>query len=390
MLKRIQTELKRLTETKSLREFHVAAGRDPGSIKIRGKKVTDFTNWDSLNLNSDARFVSAFQREAEISGVGSMAPRASSGTSPAHFALEKRLADFLGAETALLFSSANQVVLSLVSSLLGEGDCVIVDEGVHGRVVDAATLVHAETLDFETTDPDSLARALEISKPYKNKLVVCEAVNPITGDALNLQTITEITNRFAVPWVLDESYSLGILGLRGAGLLDGLELPQNLLCRFGSLSFGMGGYAAFFAGPKFLSDYLIYRSRTFTTEPAIPPALAAALETAINIAELEHGKRTRLLELTERAKSALKLSGLSLSGNANAFFVMIPFAKKTNATEIAEGLFQRGFLVDVVTSINVMDQGASIRVIMNAAHKDKDIDDFCAALTELNKRVNKA
>ncbi len=390
MLKRIESELIKLGEAKNLRELHVRTARVPGSITIRGKKLIDFTNWDSLNLNADPKFISSFQREAEISGVGSMASRASSGTLPAHFSLERRLADFFGVESALLFSSANQVVLSVVSALLGEGDCVIVDESSHGRVVDAATLVNAETINFDNSNPDSLARAIEQSKPYKNKLIVSESISPLTGDLLNFKVVSELTAKANISWVIDESYGLGVTGLRGAGILDGVEIPKNLLARFGSMAFGLGGYGAFIAGPKSLTDYLVNRSRTFVTEPAMPPALAAAIETALGIIELDHGKRLRLKELALRFRESLNGAGFKVPLLSDSPIVSIKIGKRSTVQELNEGLFQRGILAEVITSGNRLDTGAILRFIINAAHKERELDDTMNALTELHKRVLKS
>jgi 7-keto-8-aminopelargonate synthetase-like enzyme len=385
MLKKIKDELNKLSETRGLRELHVRSARSPGSVTIKGKKLIDFTNWDSLNLNYDPRFISSFQREAEVSGVGSMAARGSSGTAPAHFAVERRIASFFGAESALLFSSANQVILSLTSALLGEGDCVIVDDNSHGRVVDAATLVNAEAINFDSSNPDSLARAIEISKPYKNKLVVTESVNPLTGATINIKNVIAVTEKAQIPWVIDESYGLGILGIRGAGALDGIETPKNLLGRFGSLSFTLGAYGAFFAGEKGVCDYLIHRSKTFITEPAMPPALAAAVEVGLGIVELDHGKRVQIKNLTGYFRNALVAAGYKTEPSSDSSIVCVKIGKKSLAQELAEGLFQKGILAEIVEIRTKLDAGAIIRFIVNSAHKEKDIDDTLAALTRIQK-----
>ncbi|MDZ4786392.1 MAG: pyridoxal phosphate-dependent aminotransferase family protein [bacterium] len=390
MLKLIETELKRLTESRTLRELHVRTAQTPGKITIKGKKLTDFTNWDFLNLNHESKFIKAFQKEAEETGVGSMAARASSGTLPTHFSLEKSLAGFLSTESALLFSSSNQVILSLVSSLLGEGDCVIVDERLHGRVLDAAVLVHAETLHFDTSNPDSLARAIKLSQPYKKKLIFCESINPFNGDVLDLKSVIELTNQENIPFIIDESYSLGILGIRGAGILDGANIPLNLLCRFASLSYGLGSYGAFLAGSRSITEYLLNRSRTFTTECSLPPALAAATETGINIVELAAGKRERLNVLSNHIRSLLKLSGFNLETESNTPIILIPFNKRSIAKEIADGLFQKGYFVEVVNPGQLLESGAAIRIILNSAHKEKDLDELFVTFTDLNKRVNKS
>jgi len=387
MLKKIREELKKLTDAKALRELHVRSERAPGYVTLRGKKLLDFTNWDSLNLNTEPKFISAFQREAEISGVGATAARSSSGTTPAHFAAEKRLSSFFNSESSLLFSSANQAILSLMSALLTEGDCVIVDEGSHGRIVDAALLVHAESINFDTTNPDSLIKACEISRPYKNKIAIISSVSPISGEVADIKKIITVAEKHQIPLLIDESYSLGILGIRGAGVLDGLEIPVNLLGRFGSLAYSLGAYGGFFSGPKSVTDLLVNRSRTFSSEPSLPPAIAAAVEVGMGIVELGHGKRIRLRELTSHFRDSLIEAGYKIQPTSESNIIALKFPKKSIATELAEGLFHKGILAEVIDTRTPSESSTSLRFIINSAHKEREIEDTLAALSDLSKRI---
>ena len=384
IIKRIEQELKRLGGKKLGRELHVRVDQKPGKISIKGKKLTDFTNWDFLNLNHDKRVVGAFQKEAEAVGVGAMASRVSSGTLPAHFSLEKRIADFLLVEKALLLPSLNQVSLSLVSALLSEGDCIIVDERLNGRVVDAALLVHAEVITFESSDIDSLERAIQQSQPYNNKVIFCDSVNSITGEILDLNSVIELTNKYQMPFILDESFALGVLGLRGAGLLDGLTAPKTLLCRIGSLAYGLGVYGAFLAGPGIIIEYIINRSKTFLTEVSLPPALASALEAGINIIELDSAKRELLVRLGDKLTGLLKTAAIPVCGEGPV--ISMKFNTRQEADEVAEGLFHKGFFVEAISPGYLLDKGAVVRIIVNAGHNEADIERLFLAIEEIVRR----
>ncbi len=387
MLKKITAEIKKLSEARALKELHVRADRSPGYTTLRGKKLLDFTNWDSLNLNNEPKFISAFQREAEISGVGVAAARTSSGTTPAHFAAEKRLSLFFGTESSLLFSSANQAILSLVSTLLSEGDCVIIDEAIHGRIVDASILVHAESINFDTTNPESLTKAIDSARLYKNKLVVISSVNPVTGEVGDINKLLSITEKSQIPVLIDESYGLGIIGIRGAGALDGLPAPSGLLGRFGSLAYSMCAYGGFFTGSKVVTDLLINRSRTFSSEPSLPAAIAAAIEVGMGIIELGHGKRTRINELTTYFRDSLTEAGFKVCPKSPSNIISLKFAKKNAAAELAEGLFHKGILSELIDTRTPSESSTSLRFIINCAHKEREIEDTMAALTDLSKRV---
>lgn len=389
MLEKLKQELNDLAEYAGLREFHVRSSQKPAKITIKDQALIDFTNWDFLNVNQEQSFRRAFQTEVEAAGVGAMAARCSSGTLPAHVSLEKRIVDFLGVESAILFSSVNQAVLSLISAVLGEGDCVIIDEQLMGPVGDAAYLVNAEVVNFDVANPDTLAKAIETTANYKNKIIFTHSVDPISGELIDLKSIVEVASQKAIPVAIDESYALGVVGLRGAGGTEAFDLKEGILCRYSSLGLGLGSYGAFIAGPKVLVSFIMNRSRTFVLEASMPPALAAAAEAAINIVELEPGKREKIATMASLLRKGLRGLGFSVSEHGNSAVVSFRCESRAEAQEIYTGLFHRGFFVEVLSSGYILDSGAVVRFLLNSAHKEQHINDLIQALSEVTTRIKK-
>ncbi|RMD84096.1 MAG: pyridoxal phosphate-dependent aminotransferase family protein [Candidatus Dadabacteria bacterium] len=387
MRKRIRKELAELAERSDLREFHVRTSQKPAKISIRGKNLIDFTNRDFLNLNHDKSFRRAFQKEVELSGIGAGSSRGCSGTLSAHVALEKRVAEFLGQEASLIFSSLNQVELSIISSLLLEGDCIIVDERVQGSVGDAAYLMNVDAVHYDSADPDTLIKTIESTGMYNKRLIFCHAVNPATGDVVDVRSIAEISFRYSIPLIVDESYSIGILGLRGAGACERFNISDEVFCIYGSLGTGLGGYGAFAAGSTQLVTYIANRSYTFLNETAFPPPLAAAIAKGIDVIELEPAKRERIHEYNKIIRNALQKLGLRVSDSFESAMVGIPFSDRGIAEDVAEGLFQKGFLVEVVPSREILASSGVLRLILNSAHKMKQIDDFIATFADIYNRT---
>ena len=386
MLKELKEELERAVALYGATEFHPRNWRGNGQIEIRGHRLTDFTSWDFFNLHSEPRVKRAVQTEVELNGVGAGASRLSSGTSALHIACELRLAQFVGQEAAVLFSSTNQAVLSLVAALISERDCVIVDDSIQSPVVDASFLVHADVLDFRGDDPDSLLHILDHTKPYRRKFLFLRTVGPLFGQVLNLPVLVEYASKKGVQILLDEGYGIGLLGLRGAGSAEKFNIIRPL-CIYGSLSKALGCYGAFVAAPKVLINYLINRSQIFRSENVLPPCFAAAIEAAIEVIEVQPGTRERLRSLARKLRRGMKEQGLAVDADLDTPIIGVHFETRTTAQEFANALFAKGYLVEVITAGLMRSDQVVVRILVNSSHKETEIDSFLAAINAIRGRI---
>lgn len=387
MLEDLKRELDRLVAEGRYREFEPYTHRNRGKITVRGQVLTDFTSWDLLNLNNEPALKRALQVEAEAVGIGASASRLSSGTTPAHLSVEHRIAKFLGTESALLFSSTNQAIISIASALLTERDCVIVDETEHSPVVDAAHLVNCEVIHFSPQNLEALPSILERAKSFKNRLLFVESVSPYSGATANLSVIANHVERAEALLIVDESCGIGTMGIRGAGGTEHYNVAKRAFALFGSLGRGLGIFGAFVAGSKLLTDYLINRSRTFTSENALPAPLCAAIEKAIDLTELAHAGRERLRSLALRFRAGLIPMGLCKDIGSDSAIISINVSRARFARELALALFQRGILCEALSDGLILEQGSTVRFILNSAHTDEDIDRTLGAIAEVYKRI---
>ena len=217
MLNKIKLELEQLAAKGLLRQLKPVQSRKDGCVEVRGKQLIDFTNWDYLALNSNRDFLTSLQREIESLGVGACAARTASGTHQRHVACEYRIAQFLNTQSSILFSSKNQAVLSLVTSLVAEGDLVFLDETMHSPVSDAAYLVNAQAIYYHAGSLAQLKSELSKCKPTLRKFIFAESISPVTGIGTDLGYLVELARTFKAQLIVDESYALAALGLRGAG-----------------------------------------------------------------------------------------------------------------------------------------------------------------------------
>ncbi|NDC37385.1 MAG: pyridoxal phosphate-dependent aminotransferase family protein [Proteobacteria bacterium] len=328
----------------------------------------------------------AAQSALERGSLGVASSRFASGTNPEITSAEARLAAFLGTEGALLLPSKNQGIFTLFAALLGERDVVFADELTQAPVSDAAFLVQAEYRTFKNTEPTSLLTELEKARHQSHRLVFCEGLSPVTGLPAELKAVAAQAARFDAHVVVDESFSLSALGVRGAGRIEETAaLPP--LCIVGDFGHSMGLFGGFLAGPQALLTLLQQRSRALGIDAPLPPALAAATEAAVDFVELAHLSRDELQKRSQRFTDNLRAAGLHLPSPTPTPVVSIPVPRLSKARELEAALFQRGFLAEVVATQVPFSETAYLRLVLNTRQTEKQLESATETIIELVPRV---
>jgi 7-keto-8-aminopelargonate synthetase-like enzyme len=390
MEERLQAELQQLAELGRLQERIPVERIHPDCIQRLGVDFLDFSSFDFLDISSESGVKRAAQRAIEDEGVCSKGPRVGVGNSRLHLQAEARLSEFLVTQDSLLFSSFNQAILTLIAALLGEGDCVVVPEEVSAPVADAAHLVNVDCINFSVEDGESLASALQAATSRKNCLVFVEAVSPITGMTADLKQISATCAAHDAPVVVDQSYSLGSFGVRGAGLIEHHHLGSACFARIGDLAPGVGVPAGFVSGSEVLVSYLFNRSRTLATEAAIPVSIAAALPRALDKIELLAASRTQLVTLAHRLKIELVALGLPAISDSDSPVVALPFPRFQEASTFREALQQQGIYADALHLGRHKSEGSVVRFILTRRHSENDVDRLLEAVSQVKVRLRSA
>lgn len=382
----LQKELDQLLPSMGPRELTIAERLPHGRIRYRGHELIDCTSWDVLDLACHTGVRRALQRAAEGElSVGSA--RAVSGSRSVHAALEQRLAAFTGNESALLFSSRNQALLSLVTALTGERDQILVDERSQSPVLDAAVLTGAQVVAVDMRDRAKLVSDMARLRPARLRVLFVEAMSPFDGELADLTAICEVAEAHDAVVVVDESFSLGLVGVRGAGGSEVYGVASRVFCQVGDLSRGAGLLGAFVAGRAALMGYLLARSRTFAHEVALPSPLCSALLVALGEVELSVGPRERL------HRAAGEVTAWYYSGNSNSPssprspLISLRADRLKEAQQLAQALFERGILAEVLPSPQPRDGGGAVRLLLSKAHRSTELKQIATALAELTPKV---
>lgn len=384
----LASEAAQLRALGQLRETYETRRLGPTAVHARGRECLDFTSWDFLGLSRAPALTRAVQLEIETHGLSSCGSRLGTGTFPSHTACEARLAQFFGVDRALLFASRNQAAFSLITTFVNEQDRLLVDELLQSPVSDAAHLVGAEVLHISSDDLGSVERALTASPLRGGRtFIVLDAISPATGSVPPLAAIMPIAEQHQALVIVDESWALGIAGLRGASSGENPLLSQALFALYGSLTASVPLYGAFVAGPAALAEILLSRSRTFALEAALPPAFTVGIESALGKIELMSTERERLRLLSARLRRGLVELGYLLSFGPDTPIVCVPFQKSRTAAECELALFQRGILAECIPLRRTLSDGAAVRFLVRSVHSEGEIDRLLQTLADLKNRV---
>lgn len=383
MLKDLKEELEQLVKLGRFKSLAQAKRLNESTLKIRGKTVVDFTSWDFLALATNKRIKRDVQQQVEKTGLGSASPRLAAGTSAIHLACEERLAKFSFNERALLFSSRNQAVLTIITSLVSEQDIIFTDEQITSPVVDAAYLVNAPVKTLSLATDQKLEKELEQAQHYKRRFIFTESVSPVTGVVQPLERLNRLAKRYNCLLIVDESFGLGILGARGAGGCEVAKLGKDYLCQFADLSTALNAYGAYISGAAILIDYILNRSRTFEQELAPPPAMIAGLESAIDIIELAPLERELLFTKAKKVREGLKAIAFKGVIESNTPIISLSLRNLKQAYELQNALFQKGFLASIMQQGALLNEGAILRLIITKSHQEQDLEALLEAFSEI-------
>jgi 8-amino-7-oxononanoate synthase len=248
-------------------------------VEMEGAPRIMLASNNYLGLTGDERVMKGAQDALHRYGTGLTGSRLLNGTTPLHLELERELAQWMGTEDALVFTTGHQANIGTLGTLLGPGDTVIVDSADHASILDGALISKAKLRAFRHGRLEKLARALERAKADGGGiLVVVDGVFSMEGDIAPLVDVVELCRAHGARLMVDEAHGAGVLGARGAGASELLGVERDVDLRMGTFSKSLASCGGFIAGPAEVIDYLRISSRAFLfTASAVPAALGAAL-----------------------------------------------------------------------------------------------------------------
>ena len=352
-----------------------------------GRRVLVFCANNYLGLSSHPKVLEAAHQALDSRGHGLSSVRFICGTQDIHVALEKRIAEFVGAEDAILYAACFDANGGVFEPLLGEADAIISDELNHASIIDGIRLCKAKRWRYKNNDMADLARCLAEADAQgcPQKLVVSDGVFSMDGTITNLKAIVELAEKHRAMVMIDECHATGFVGRTGRGTpeLHGVRGRVDIIT--GTLGKALGGaLGGFTAARKEIVALLRQRSRPYLFSNTLPPSVVGAGIAVFDLLSQTTELRDRLEANTKRFREGLVAAGFDIKPGEHPIVPIMLYDEKLAHT-LAAKLLEKGIYV-IGFSFPVVPKGlARIRVQLSAAHTNEHIDRAVAAFAEAGK-----
>jgi 8-amino-7-oxononanoate synthase len=375
--------------------FRVLTSEAGPVVEMEGRETIMLGSNNYLGLTGDERVKQAARDALETYGTGLTGSRLLNGTTPIHLELERELAEWMGTEEAIVFTTGHQANVGCIGTILEPGDTVICDSADHASILDGCKLSGAKLRPFRHNQMAKLEKMLErAAGDGGGVMVIVDGVFSMEGDLCNLPTVVELCERYGARLMVDEAHAVGVLGARGAGTAELFGLEERIDLRMGTFSKSLASCGGFIAGPSDVVEYLRIASRPFIfTASAVPAAVGAALG-ALRIIRSEGPElMARLLDNAAYLRQGFRDLGLvvvepgTLPDGTKATTPVVPVVvgEDWQAVLLWKALFDAGVYTNVAIHPAVPPGGALLRTSLMASHQREHLNRALEIFSETTK-----
>lgn len=355
-------------------------------VVIEGKQRIMLGSNNYLGLTHHPKVLEAAAAALKRYGSGCTGSRFLNGSLDLHEQLETALAEFLGKESAMVFSTGYGANLGLISGLLGRGETVYLDKLDHACIVDGAKLSYGETVRFNHDDMASLARKLEQNQSGKGTMIVVDGVYSMEGDIANIPELVKIAHRFGAALVVDDAHALGVLGPRGEGTGAHFGMQHDVDIIAGTFSKSLASVGGFVAGDESVIHYLKHHSRPFIFTASLPPANTAGVLAALEVMQQEPERRANLWANAKRLQQGFQSLGFDI-GPTETPIVPVLIGPLDTTFVFWRKLYDAGVFTNPVVPPAVPPSQCRLRTSVMATHTPDQIDHALEAFATIGKEL---
>ena len=385
---RLDKELREIEAGGMYKRERIITTPQDSDIEVAGRgNVLNFCANNYLGLADDERLIDAAKRAIDDHGYGMASVRFICGTQDLHRELEKRLAQWLGFDDAILYAAAFDANGGLFEPLLGPEDAIISDSLNHASIIDGVRLCKAKRFRYANSDMDDLRAKLNEAREAgaRDIIIATDGVFSMDGYIAKLDQIRALADDFGALVMVDDCHSHGFMGEKGRGTPSHCGVKADIVT--GTLGKALGGaMGGFTCASQQVVDMLRQRSRPYLFSNSLAPGIVGASLTALDIVEEGDDLRARLFDNAKRFRAGMTEAGFDLlPGEHPIIPVMLgdaALSQKMADKLMDEHVYVIGFFYPVVPKGQ-----ARIRTQMSAAHTPEQIDQAVAAFTKVGKEL---
>ena len=365
--------------------FRAISSEQEPEVIINGKKVLMFGSNCYSGLVSDPRIKEAAIEATKKYGTGCAGSPFLNGTLDIHKQLEARIAEYIGKEDVMIYSTGFEVNLGVVSCLTGRGDYILWDEQDHASIIEGRRLSFSNSLKYKHNDMESLEKQLQACKPEAIKLIVTDGVFSMEGDVANVPEIVRLAKQYNAAVMVDEAHGIGVFGKGGRGVVNHYGLTDDVDLIMGTFSKSFASLGGFIATDKEITNFLRHHSRSYIFTASITPASTAAALKAIDIMIEEPWRQEHLWEITNYALEGFRNLGCEI-GHTSTPIIPLFIRDNMKTFAITRDLLDEGIFVNPVVSPAVAPEDTLIRFSLMATHTKEQVT---TALEKIQKVFRK-
>ncbi len=355
-------------------------------VVIEGKERIMMGSNNYLGLTHHPEVLAEARAALERYGSGCTGSRFLNGTLDLHERLEGELAEFLGKESCLVFSTGYQANLGVISGLVGRGDVVFLDKLDHASIVDGAKMSHGETTRFNHGDLASLERKLQRVPEGTGTMVIVDGVYSMEGDVADLPALLRVTQKYGAALAVDDAHSIGVLGPKGDGTAAHFGVTDEVDLIVGTFSKSLASIGGFAAGAENIIHYLKHHSRPLIFTAALPPSNTAGVLAALHVMQREPERRDALWANARRLQEGLRTLGFDI-GPTDTPIVPVLIGPLEKTFLFWRKLFDAGVFTNPVVPPAVPPSQCRLRTSLMATHTEEQIDRALDTFGRLGKEL---
>ena len=382
----LETQLQDLRDQGLYNNIRTIGSPMDGHITVDGRPVLNFCANNYLGLANHPRLKDAAKRAIDQYGIGPGAVRTIAGTMTLHVELERRLAQFKGAEAVITLQSGFTANLAAIPGLVGKGDVIFSDALNHASIIDGCRLSRATIVAYAHNDVDDLRRKIAETSEYGRRLIISDGVFSMDGDIAPLPALVEVAKQHGIMTMVDDAHGEGVLGRGGRGIVDHFGLHGQVDVEVGTMSKAFGVVGGIVAGKQVIVDWLRQRARPFLFSSAMTVPDAAACLEAVDLLEESEDLVKRLWANAAFLKEQLRALGFD-TGKSETPIIPLMLGEAELAQRFSRALFEQGVFAMPIGFPTVAKGAARIRVMNTAAHSQSDLESALAAFETVGKSL---
>ncbi|MBR6591361.1 MAG: aminotransferase class I/II-fold pyridoxal phosphate-dependent enzyme [Prevotella sp.] len=353
--------------------FRAITSKQGTEVEMEGHKVLMFGSNAYTGLTGDQRVIDAAKNALDKYGSGCAGSRFLNGTLDLHVQLEKELAEFVGKDDCLCFSTGFTVNSGVLAMVVGRGDYIICDDRDHASIIDGRRLSFARQLHYKHNDMEDLENILKGLPEDAVKLIVVDGVFSMEGDLCKLPEIVELKKKYNCSIMVDEAHGVGVFGHQGRGVCEYFGLTNEVDLIMGTFSKSLASIGGFIAGDFDTINYLRHSCRTYIFSASNTPAATAAAKEALRILKTEPEILENLWKVTKYALKRFREEGFEIGDTESPIIPL--YVRDTEKTFLVTKLaFDAGVFINSVIPPACAPQDTLVRFALMSNHTEEQVE----------------